>query len=38
MVRADLSPVAIKRLARFLVVDRDMPSALPNPAAAPSAR
>jgi helix-hairpin-helix protein len=38
LVRADLSPVTIERLARFLVVDPDWPSALPGRAGTPGSR
>lgn len=35
LARADLSPLTIERLARFLVVNPDWPSALPGPAGTP---
>ena len=38
LVRAGLSPITIQRLARFLVVDSDAPSALPDPAGRPNLR
>jgi helix-hairpin-helix protein len=38
LARADLSPITIERLARFLVVGPDWPSALPDPAGTPRSR
>lgn len=38
LARADLSPMTIDRLAQFLVVDPDWPSALPGPAGTPTSR
>ena len=38
LVRAGLSTIIIERLARFLSVDSDWPSALPDRAGAPGAR
>jgi hypothetical protein len=38
LVRAGLSPRTIERLARFLTVDADSPSALPSPTSAPRER
>jgi hypothetical protein len=38
LARADLSPAAIERLAPFLVVDADWPSALAGPGGTPGSR
>lgn len=38
LARAGLSPIAIERLARFLVVDPGWPSALPRPGGPPTSR
>ena len=38
LARAGLSSITIQRLARFLVIDSDSPSALPDPAGRPNLR
>jgi DNA uptake protein ComE-like DNA-binding protein len=38
LARAGFSSTTIERLAQFLLVDHDSPSALPNPAGTPSSR